>query len=79
MIHVRREAPEGTRQEPWRFGGVALPADIGGYRIVSRLGQGSMGTVFVAEQPNPKRLVALKLVIWLCYRLGQNCKLPKKT
>lgn len=39
------------------------PTQIGAYRIVDVLGQGGMGTVFLAEQTSPvKRQVALKVV-----------------
>ncbi len=36
--------------------------ELGGYRILHRLGAGGMGTVYVAEQRNPRRRVALKLL-----------------
>jgi eukaryotic-like serine/threonine-protein kinase len=39
-----------------------LPATIGEYRILRRLGEGGMGVVYEAEQPNPRRRVALKVV-----------------
>jgi WD40 repeat protein/predicted Ser/Thr protein kinase len=36
--------------------------DIPGYRIETTLGEGGMGTVYVAEQANPKRRVAIKVL-----------------
>jgi eukaryotic-like serine/threonine-protein kinase len=41
---------------------VPLPASIGEFRILSVLGRGGMGIVYEAEQPNPRRRVALKVV-----------------
>ncbi len=40
----------------------SVSRSIGGYRIRRRLGTGGMGVVYEAEQQNPKRLVALKVV-----------------
>jgi eukaryotic-like serine/threonine-protein kinase len=40
----------------------ALPSRIGRYRILRRHGEGGMGTVFEAEQDNPRRTVALKVI-----------------
>lgn len=39
-----------------------LPESIGAYRIVREIGRGGMGTVYEAEQTNPRRRVALKVV-----------------
>ena len=39
-----------------------LPDQIGHYRIIRRIGQGAMGSVFEAEQEKPKRTVALKVI-----------------
>jgi tetratricopeptide (TPR) repeat protein/tRNA A-37 threonylcarbamoyl transferase component Bud32 len=38
------------------------PATIGRFRILSKLGQGGMGVVWEAEQDQPRRLVALKVM-----------------
>ena len=37
-------------------------ATIGDYRIIRKIGEGGMGVVYEAEQQNPRRLVALKVV-----------------
>ena len=39
-----------------------IPDEIGGYRVLRRIGQGGMGVVYEAEQRQPKRRVALKVV-----------------
>ena len=47
-----------------------LPEFVGPFRIISLLGRGGMGLVYLAEQENPKRSVALKIVhpVWLSHR-----------
>ena len=41
---------------------LALPTHVGRYRIVRLLGKGGMGAVYEAEQDNPRRSVALKVI-----------------
>ncbi len=47
----------------------AMPDRIGGYAIVSHIGEGGMGSVYEARQDNPDRLVALKVI-----KLGMDSK-----
>ena len=39
-----------------------LPSHIGDYVVLGRLGEGGMGVVYEAEQRNPRRRVALKVI-----------------
>ncbi len=42
--------------------GEPIPERIGAYRVVRLLGRGGMGAVYEAEQENPRRRVALKVI-----------------
>jgi len=52
------EAETGAASPP----SFALPEEIAGYRIRRLLGRGGMGLVYLAEQDNPRRAVALKVL-----------------
>ncbi len=39
-----------------------LPREIAGHRILRKIGEGGMGVVYEAEQPSPRRVVALKVI-----------------
>jgi serine/threonine protein kinase/tetratricopeptide (TPR) repeat protein len=41
---------------------VLLPSTIGRYRVLGKLGEGGMGVVYEAEQQDPRRHVAVKVV-----------------
>ena len=55
-----------------------LPSAVGHYRILRLLGEGGMGAVYEAEQDQPRRRVALKVIKTalaspeLLYRFGQE-------
>jgi WD40 repeat protein/serine/threonine protein kinase len=58
--HRSRAHPHGTlpaRRKPY-----PLPSRIGQYTVIRELGQGGMGVVYLAEQANLKRSVALKVI-----------------
>jgi len=40
----------------------AMPPAIGPYRVLRMLGRGGMGVVYLAQQEQPRRLVAIKLI-----------------
>jgi serine/threonine protein kinase/tetratricopeptide (TPR) repeat protein len=51
-----------TTGDPAPTSPAQLPATIGQYRILGKLGEGGMGTVYEAQQAHPKRKVAVKIV-----------------
>ncbi len=55
--------PDAYRKSPNdSFDPTDIPESIGEYRVVRCLGRGGMGIVYEAEQSNPKRRVAIKVV-----------------
>src|SRR5215472_9562236 len=60
----RMPATETVTSEPERVPNMALwlPANIGRYRILRLLGEGGMGVVYEAEQEQPRRTVAVKVI-----------------
>src|SRR5262245_25629118 len=61
--NVNPNAPTATRAGHHHPAAPAgHPARIGSYTILSVIGQGGMGVVYLAEQHNPRRTVALKVI-----------------
>lgn len=58
-----------------------LPASIGRYRIIRLLGEGGMGAVYEAEQDQPRRRVALKVIktAWASPELLRRFELESQT
>ena len=57
---LETERPNETDDE--RIGESRIGEEIGQFRITGLIGHGGMGTVYEAEQENPKRRVALKVI-----------------
>lgn len=59
LDRLEEEAANGVPVQPQPSGGV-LPRQLGQYTLLALIAQGGMGRVYRAQQPNPKRLVAIK-------------------
>ena len=64
---MRRACRTSCRARPPASGATlplstAVPASFGRYRILRICGEGGMGMVYEAEQDNPRRTVALKVI-----------------
>ena len=60
---IERASDDGATRPPHDQSEPLEPSEIGGYRVLRRLGEGGVGEVFLAEQREPiRRLVALKLI-----------------
>ncbi|MFK7819610.1 MAG: hypothetical protein AB8G99_12900 [Planctomycetaceae bacterium] len=56
-VHPLGPTQDDTSPKP------TAPKQIGPYRLLQKLGEGGMGSVFMAEQSEPiRRLVAIKLI-----------------
>jgi tetratricopeptide (TPR) repeat protein len=58
-----------------------VPSTIGSYRIIRLLGEGGMGAVYEAEQDQPRRTVALKVIktAWASHELQRRFELEFQT
>jgi serine/threonine protein kinase/WD40 repeat protein len=66
-IHFRTEVGKVLRERATdvlrsAHESAALPEQIGRYRILKLLGEGGFGVVYLAEQDNPRRTVAVKVL-----------------
>ncbi len=61
VLRAPEQAPAESSTPPDREAS-GLPVHIGRYRILRFHGEGGMGTVYQAEQDNPRRTVALKVI-----------------
>jgi eukaryotic-like serine/threonine-protein kinase len=61
--------------------GAKVPSTIGSYRIIRLLGEGGMGAVYEAEQDQPRRRVALKVIksAWADRELLRRFELESQT
>jgi serine/threonine protein kinase len=63
VAHTAASGSETMQPSLAEFPRIAAPHQIGPYRIVSRLGEGAMGEVYLAEQESPvRRRVGLKIL-----------------
>lgn len=59
LMHILADQPSLVEQEA---AAEPIPSQIGPYRVIRKVGQGGMGAVFLAEQDQPRRQVAVKML-----------------
>src|SRR6188768_1864384 len=69
-IHAREQAMSDSPATPPPHASEQPGASIGRYKLLEKIGEGGMGTIWLAEQREPvKRRVALKII-----KLGMDTK-----
>ena len=62
MEPLDAQTPGSSAYVGFKSESVQLPEKVGCFRIIRKIGQGGMGLVYEAEQENPRRTIALKMI-----------------